>query len=39
MGNDNFRDDTKEKGCDDTNESVSSISAENFLNSSVTSSS
>ena len=37
-GNDNFGNDMKEKGCDDSNESVSSINAENFLNNSVTSS-
>jgi hypothetical protein len=38
-GNDNFGDlDKKETGCDDSNESVSSIIAENFLNSCVTSS-
>jgi hypothetical protein len=38
-GNDNFEDlDMKETGYDDSNESVSSINAENFLNSCVTSS-
>jgi hypothetical protein len=38
-GNDNFGDlDMKETGCDDSNEPVSSINAENLLNSCVTSS-
>jgi hypothetical protein len=38
-GNYNYGDNMKEKGCDDSNEFVSSINAENYLNSSVTSSS
>ena len=39
-GNDNFGDlDVKQTGCDDGNESVSSINAENFLNSRVMTSS
>jgi hypothetical protein len=38
-GKDNSGDlDMKETGCDDSNESVSSLNAENFLNSCVTSS-
>lgn len=35
-GNDNFGDlDVKQRGCDDGNESVTSMNAENFLNSCV----
>jgi hypothetical protein len=38
-GNDNFGDlDMKETECEDSNEAMSSINAENFLNSCVTSS-